>query len=234
MAESRVINLVVFFIFPMTVSAMLITMYFSGIDILQQIVSPMRRENLAVAMREFGLLENLQNLYLLIIIVISCYGIRKKALTKERLAWLAVAAIAVFVFLEEIDYGLNFYDFLTQAPPGDVTQVRNIHNAGDLNKQIKITVDLILVCVFVLAPFVLWRSGSALIRYVLPNRWFALTVLGMALLSSLAHRLDDAGLAQDGSLNHNITEFRELTIYYVWMLYLYELVWRRRYREEVR
>lgn len=234
MVENRVINLAIFFIFPMTLSAMLIAMYFSGIDVLQQIVSPMRKADLAVAMREFGLLENLQNLYLLIIIFISCHGMRKKVLINERLAWLAVTAIAVFVLLEEIDYGLNFYDFLTQTPPGDVTQVRNIHNVGNLNKKIKIAVDLILVCLFVFAPFVLGRSASPLIRYVLPNRWLALTVLGMALLSSVAHKLDDAGLAQEGSLNHNITEFRELTIYYVWMLYLYELVWRRRYREHVR
>ncbi|MDH3688570.1 MAG: hypothetical protein OEU36_03705 [Gammaproteobacteria bacterium] len=224
--------MILFFVFPMTVSAMLISMYFSGIDVLQQIVSPMRREDLAVAMREFGLLENLQNFYLLAIFIMCCCAIRRKA-KWERKAWVAVAALAVFVFLEEIDYGLNFYDLLKKKTLHDADQVRNIHNVGDLNKKIKIAVDLMLVSVFMIAPFVLSRSASAFIQYVLPNRWFALTVLGMALLSSLAHKLDDAGLAPNGSLENNITEFRELTIYYMWMLYIYELVFRRRYVAQV-
>lgn len=227
MSEKCTVNLIIFFVFPMSLSVILIGMYFSGVDALQQIVSPRQRADVTVAMREFGLLENLQNFYLLAIVATCCCAIRRKVLKWERKVWVAVSVLAAFVFLEEIDYGLNFYDLLTKETVRDASEVRNIHNIGNLNKKMKIGVDLVLVSVFMIAPFALSKSGSALIRYFLPNRWFALTVLGMALLSSLAHRLDDAVLVPNGSLENNITEFRELTIYYIWMLYIYELVFRR-------
>jgi len=54
----------------------------------------------------------------------------------------------------------------------------------------------------------------------------------MFLLSKLAHALKDAGLGQDGTISRNLSEFRELLIYYVFMVYLLSLVFRRRYQPE--
>lgn len=53
------------------------------------------------------------------------------------------------------------------------------------------------------------------------------TVMLTVLLSWLAHALDDAGLAVidgvPGNLEKNISEFRELNIYYLFLLYAAEL-----------
>ena len=59
----------------------------------------------------------------------------------------------------------------------------------------------------------------------------------VALLSRLAHMLDDAGFSQigdvAGNLTHNISEFRELILYYIFFLYVAELRTRLADRETV-
>ena len=52
----------------------------------------------------------------------------------------------------------------------------------------------------------------------------------MVVLSRVAHLLDDTGLSHingsPGNLENNILEFRELNIYYIFLLYFAELNWR--------
>ena len=93
-----------------------------------------------------------------------------------------------------------------------------------------------LVFVFLVAPFLLNRSRFRLIRLFTPSRWAAATVLLIAVLSRMAHMLDGAGLAQingvPGNLQHNISEFRELNMYYLFLIYFAELGRRLRRPEE--
>ena len=55
----------------------------------------------------------------------------------------------------------------------------------------------------------------------------------MFFLSRLANYLDDAGFNPEGNLSKNISEFEGLTFYYIFMIYVYELIFRRAYQQEI-
>ena len=80
---------------------------------------------------------------------------------------------------------------------------------------------------FVLLPLAK-RMVPERLRSFVPNLHSALTLLGGLLISELAHGLEDAGWANNGSLHNNISEFRETFTYWVGLLYLWELARRRR------
>jgi hypothetical protein len=82
------------------------------------------------------------------------------------------------------------------------------------------------VVFFVLLPLAKKRLPERL-RPFIPNLHSALTLLGGLLTSEVAHGLEDAGWANNGSLHNNISEFRETFTYWVGLLYLWELAGRR-------
>ncbi len=75
-----------------------------------------------------------------------------------------------------------------------------------------------------LAPLLLSSVRNAFIRLLLPSRWMIATVVLIVLLSFLAHTLEDAGYAMiggaQGNLYKNVSEFRELNMYYLFLLYV--------------
>ncbi len=62
---------------------------------------------------------------------------------------------------------------------------------------------------------------------LVPSGYCALTLVGGFLVSQLAHGLEDVGFRHNGSLLHNVSEFREMFTYWVGVLYLWELARRR-------
>ena len=215
-------NLILYGGIPAAVSLVLIGFYFSGVALLQHIVSPNLDLPNPDAPREFGLLENLQNLYLIAMVVIAAIAAKRRS-GWARLAFVGIALCVSFVFLEEIDYGLHYYEILSGASSYDPEQVRNIHNIGDTTKHIKRIADAFLILFFGLMPLVLRKTTHPLIRSVLPSPYSVLTLVVMLVMRSLAHGLQDAGFGDPGSIEKNISEFRELNIYYLAMIYLLDV-----------
>lgn len=219
-------KILVFFLIPVIISLAIMAMHFSGIDRLMQIVVPDIPWMNSDSVRELGLLENIQNIYLLAMIATAIYGIKIKPMKWERLLMAFLALGAIFVFLEEIDYGLHYYDYLMKIGPssaGAGAEIRNIHNIGEVTDFLKFIMNAGIALLFVIAPLTLAKSSNSLIRYITPGRWFILTVVSMFLLSRLAHALNRAGFGS-GTLDNNISEFSEMTDYYIFMIYFYELV----------
>jgi len=147
-----------------------------------------------------------------------------------------------FVLLEELDYGQHFIELFggADASLNPEEWDRNIHNrftaeGVQYGSYMKSVATVTLVSVFLVAPFLLNRSRFRLVRLFTPSRWTAATVLLIALLSRIAHMLDGAGLAEingvPGNLEHNISEFRELNMYYLFLIYFAELNQRLRHTE---
>ncbi|MCH2103502.1 MAG: hypothetical protein MK297_05745 [Planctomycetes bacterium] len=205
---------------PLTLGLLFVSLYFSGVMSLQELVSPAED-------REFGLIENVQNLILLSGALLCWRAKRLEADRGWRRLWaLGVVACLVF-FMEEIDWGDHYWSALTgaQRPAGEYF---NLHNQGDINRWLKKVVDIGFVLIFFFLPLAKGRVREPL-RPLLPKLHSALTLLGGAITSNLAHGLEDAGWTNNGSLYNNISEFRETFTYWVVVLYLWELsVLRRR------
>ncbi len=222
MRKLAIQNVVIYGGVPAVVSLALIGAYFSGVPVLQQVVSPNLDLPNPDAAREFGLLENLQNVCLLVLVAIAVLAAKRRA-GLGRLFFGGIALFAAFVFLEEIDYGLHYYEIVTGASSYDPEQVRNIHNIGDTNKYIKRIADILLVLCFGLLPLVLRTNTNPLIRSVLPSPYCLLTLVVMLAMRSLAHGLQDLGVGNPGSIEKNLSEFRELNIYYLAVIYMFDI-----------
>ncbi len=206
---------------PTAVTALLVAMYFSNVPLLTQLVCPRLEGIKPNSWREFGLLENLQHLTILAIIVVCGRATRASQHPLERWGYAFATLLSTFILLEEIDYGLHYYDYLLGiAEPDDGP--RNLHNQGEATNVIKMVVDTALALWFVVAPLALRRVRQPLIRYLLPSTTLIWTLIGTTAMAKLATFLAKSGLPHDG-LGGNLSEFRELGVYYLALLYLYDL-----------
>jgi hypothetical protein len=256
-------KLVVYLVIPLALSSLLLAMYFSGNIVLQRLVSPKLLPLPLDSWREFGLLETIQNLLLLIITGVSIAGILRKQDLRERIALALIAAASVFVFFEEIDYGTHYVAYaqsetsfrwfaplselaaeMAQLPPAE--DPFNLHNqdlpvVGELTDIFKAAAILILVGWFFLLPLAAGKLSNPWLRYLAPDRYVLLTLGVMMLISFAAHELGEAHDAafkaavargetptmELGSIQKNLSEFRELNIYYIFLVYLGNLVFFR-------
>lgn len=226
--KSRVLRKIcVFFVIPLGVTGTLIAMYFSGNETLQQIVSPRLPGMNPNTGRELGLLENLQNVVLLAMLAIAIVGFRRKERRIEKAALGFVAAFTLFVLLEEVDYGLHIYEYVNDVKWVDSAKTRNLHNVGDRTDVAKTVVDVGMILFFFIVPLIFAKSRHALIRYLTPDRYSILTLIAAFIARTVAHELKDQGFGTGGTINKNLSEFRELITYYLFMLYLVEIVLRR-------
>ncbi len=210
---------VFYWMLPSLIVLIYIAMYFSGQPWLRDLVtSP---EN-----REFGLLENTQNLIILATAGIAVAGFRRVQSQLGRAMFLLVALASIVLLLEEIDFGLHYWEMFVGVPIGEVTDRRNLHNIGDLTNTIKQFADTVMILFFVVLPFLSRRVPQKL-RYFIPEKYSALTAICGFLLSRLAHGFADAGYYTDGPISKNISEFREVFTYYLWFIYFAELVFNR-------
>jgi len=217
-------------VLPGVFSLLLMAMYFSGNAYLQNIVAPSIDNMPLFSAREFGALEILQNFFLLCIVFYSLRCLMAARDGWVKLAALLLVVISVFTFLEEIDYGTHFLEYFT-GEYGSLAQEtwnRNWHNktgpGGVQNvSYLKLATNIGMLTGFVLAPLFLSSVRNPTIRTLVPSRWMITTVVLIVLLSLLAHYLDDAGHSfiggKPGNLHKNISEFRELNMYYLFLLY---------------
>ncbi len=219
-------NIYLFLVVPIILNLLLMGFYFSGIDTLQQIVSP----NNGFLTRESGLLEQLQNVYLLSVMLIAAYFLVKRTDIKEKIFFCLVFCVFLFLFLEEIDYGISLYEFFTNSNVGG--SGRNWHNeSADGNRQnvhyFKQLIDLANFLWFIMLPLFASKINIPLIKCLIPNRFFIVGFLLTIVYSRIAHGLDDFGLSHIngiyGSLTSNISEFREHNTYYLYLLYILQI-----------
>jgi len=252
--SSRGRKVLLYVVLPVVVNVILLAMYFSGNLALQRIVSPKLPPLPPDAWREFGVLENLQNLILLLLAGLALIGIFRKPRRIEKAAWALAFLCIVFVVLEEIDHGFHLRAYLGSEQnlqwfqpasqwPAELLEKTdwtrepaNIHNQAGLNKLFKAASDVLLVLFFVLLPVFSGKIRKPWLLYITPYRYAILTVVAMGCLSLLTHALGDweesaVALAQAsgnvarelGSMSKNLSEFRELNLYYLLLLYWADL-----------
>ncbi|MEA3330230.1 MAG: hypothetical protein U9Q29_00870 [Campylobacterota bacterium] len=219
-------NLFLFIILPILMNILFAGFYFSGIDSLQQIISP----NNGFLTRESGVLEQLQNLYLLTIFIMFSYLSVKRSVKGEKILFGFISILFLFLFLEEIDYGINLYEFFMDT--NSINEVRNWHNESANGKKqnvhyFKQLIDLANVIWFIIIPLIISKIKVPFIKSLAPHRFFIIGFLLTAILSSVTHSLDDIGLSiingAGGSLAGNISEFREHNTYYLYLLYAIQI-----------
>ena len=223
-------KIVIFAAIPIFINLLFIGLYYSGIKFAQQLIAPTIDWLSENSWREFGLLEQFQNIYLLVILVIFAIAVFKRELVAERLFYFIGFSAFLFLFLEEIDYGLHFYEYFS----GETVEiaVRNWHNqevvgGGQKVKYLKRIVDIVGGVWFVIIPLFLHKTTFIRIKKIVPSRWMTITFIIGILCSSFAHFLQgmnfDVINGISGNLKGNISEFRELNTYYVYMLYAIQL-----------
>ena len=219
-------NIYLFFIIPLLLNLVLVGAYISGIAGLQHIISP----NNGFLTREAGLLEQLENLYLLVAFFMFLFLVFKRTTLIEKAFFAVLSVLFLFLFLEEIDYGLNLYEFIIGE---HIEGVRNWHNeSADGEKQnvhyFKQLIDGANLLWFVILPLVASKIKTPLITCLVPHRFFIAAFLLTVVYSKLTHGLDDMGLhiidGVQGSLTSNISEFREHNTYYLYLLYALQVV----------
>jgi len=209
---------------PILSALAMVSMYFSGVPFLRQIITPTMEGMYANSQREFGLLENLQNIILLAMVAFAIRGAVRKTNIYERVAFGALACFALLIFLEEIDYGLHFYEYARGIQADEASTNRNLHNVGDRTSTVKRIVDLGMFFLFAVLPFAYHKSSNRYLRYLAPDRYSICTLIGSVLVSKTAHLLNDRGFGDAANMGNNISEFREYLTYWLCLLYIRELV----------
>jgi hypothetical protein len=181
--------------------------------------------------REWGILENGQLLLILATLLAAVQEWRAR--TDQRLArWFfcMVALGSVFIFLEEIDYGLHLYDdFVAEETAQIGTGVRNLHNQGSFLQLMKLAAYMGLGALVVLLPFVVKYIPEEpplgrFIHWLQPVRALVIPLVVMILLNQLALYLDrNWALERVTALNNNISEFEEVFIYFIVWRYIRDL-----------
>ncbi len=258
-------KLLVYLVIPVGVSLALMGMYFSGNIVLQRIVVPKLPPLSPDDWREFGLLENLQNVLWIAFIAAAAAGACRKTWCVERAAFLLLTFGAVFMLLEETDYGTLYhgcdtykkhlagrdgYDMFAprrEWPPELVAQIPDeesftVHNRLDITGELKRVNDVLFVAFFGLLPLIAWRMKRPWLDYIAPERWAIATLIAIFLLRTLTHTLGDweaqvireaqaAGNAinrERGAISSNLSEFRELNTYYLYLVHCITVVFLRR------
>jgi len=182
--------------------------------------------------REFGVLENIQLLIIAAVVIVSYKSMKKATTNWLRLFFILICFGSVLVLLEEIDYGLHYYDYLIgkseeqiRIESWDKSTIRNIHNQGKLTHYIKL-IAYLSMAVIILAPIVLRRLNlrNRVIEFLAPHHHLLYTLLSMIVLNQLALYADkNLKSAEINALKSNVSEFEEVFIYWIVFLYVVEL-----------
>lgn len=211
-----------YFAVPMSLTGVLMAMYFSGVRTLETIVSAPYFDAVPLnSRREFGLLETIQHAILLAATVIAARAVVRHRNWVSRTAMAFTALVAGFLFLEELDYGLHYYEYLAGVPHDQAAQTRNLHNVGDRTDVLKTLAVVGMLGLFVALPLSLSKVRNRWVRYFVPEPAMALTLLAAILTRTIAHHLARRGLGH--GLEGNLSEFRELVMYYLGLAYTIRL-----------
>ena len=208
-----------YWIIPTVLLSILMVFYFSGIPALVEFVCP--KENW-----EWGILENIQLGIIAFMFILSVYAFFNKKVRIQKLGFGFIVFFAIFVFLEEIDYGAHFAQLIGGEEEIILKEYipHNIHNLGNNAKLFKRSVYLIMLLIFVIAPFLKSKIENPYIRYLIPKPRIVIVAL-LAIVVDLVPRLIvTLGILKDGGLGVNIGEFSEIMVYYIFLIYLIQLI----------
>ncbi len=179
--------------------------------------------------REFGIVEQGQN----ILLFITTGLLLKESIVRthiyEKIILVSGFIVFLFLFLEEMDYGIHFYEYFFGET--GITH-RNWHNqkesGGHQNiRKFKQITDSIIFLAFVVLPLLKNKNLVKPIKHLIPSRWFIAGFVIAIIASRIAHGLEDYSFSvingAVGGLTNNISEFRETSCYYFFMLYALHL-----------
>jgi hypothetical protein len=212
-----------YWIIPFLVLIPLLIMYFSGVKSAQELVCPSVNW-------ELGIVENLQILLLIMILVICVMAIFKKKTSIEKVLFSFLSVFALFVLLEEIDYGAHFMRFFkgrTDTFFVDMTGKANVHNLGNNAKVFKRSIYPLMLVLFIITPFYVHKFKNPILKYLIPNKWFIVTAIITIFSYAVPRLLVDFNILEDGGFGVNIGEFSEIMVYYIFFLYLYEFIFEK-------
>ena len=202
--------------FPLIVSVVLVFMNYSGIRVFTELVS-------LDINREFGLLEHLQLLLIATAFVYLTKAIRQKEFWFEKLTYGVLSLFLLVLLLEEIDYGIHYYEYFIKGAAEDKSIVRNFHNQGDNNYYLRQASYAVMILLFVLLPLFRSKIKNNLIHHVAASPLIVYSFLVYLVVGQLARWMPKFGMPVNESLRGNHQEFEELVLYYIILLFVYEI-----------
>lgn len=197
-------KLVIYLVIPVVLTGGLAAMYFSGDLAAQRLVAPKLPPLDSHSWREFGLLENGQALLLAAMVATLAAGAWRAGERLVRAGFALAALFALFVLLEEIDYGKHWREYAVceesiewfrPVPHGEWNPLEEKRAQGasftvhqrHLTTEFKLGGDLLLIALFVVLPLVAPRVRNRWVRWAAPSRYAVLTVIAMLLTSQAVH-----------------------------------------------
>ena len=215
--------------FPIVAMVVQIAMYFSGVQLLVEIVCPSVNW-------EFGSIENLQLLTILGIVIISIFGVIRKSTMIEKLGFAFLSLFSIFVLGEETDWGAHYVLHYTGDKStffSELVGQTNIHNYGGHAKWFKRPVYGIMILLFIALPFFRQKLTHPFLQYITPNPLITGTALITLFADLIPRFIVKLGLREDGGLGVNIGEFAEIMVYYTFALYVFEIVFEKTFEWSV-
>lgn len=217
----------IYWVYPLLIALLLISVYYLNPLGMGSWVAPQFN-------REFGILENLQLVFIAMSFVFAYQGYKRSlgSLFKRGI-FISILIITALVFLEEMDYGLHYYNAIMGIESESTTinvqgtEVRNIHNIGKTTHYLKLIVYAGMILLFVVLPWVhnkkpIQNKG---LQFLIPSAKMGLTLLVMFAVNQFALQMEslfyESGV--EHALKSNVSEFEELLIYYIGMLYIRDL-----------
>lgn len=201
---------------PLIISFILMMFYFQGPDWLQELAASSYN-------REFGLVENIQNAFLLFTVYLAFRLLSIRHSGWLRIGHLLIVSTAIFVFLEEIDYGHHYINYLNGADAKQHSINHNIHNLPEVNNQLRLIFYIIIAIFIIILPYFQSSGLPSFLAHFVSDIRIQLTVLAFPVISKMAGIFNNLSHFTNMALNGNISEFEELALYYLFMLYVYKL-----------
>jgi|GEM_PF-527701 hypothetical protein len=212
----------IYWIMPLIFIFCLSLAYFSGPGWIQDLIAPPIN-------REFGLLENIQNI-LLVSILLTCFVLfikENRSLVKT--IFLVCVLGSTFMLLEEIDYGYHYINYVNGIATGDDPVVHNLHNQEKhVNNNLMKICYIFLGLFFVIFPYLERDKLPAWLQRLVPSPRLQFSVFVLLLISRFPFLLNKGNFTTNGALYDNLTEFEEVSIYYLFLLYFIELYKKQR------
>lgn len=210
-----------YFFIPVFLFTVFSVLYITGGDEVREVIAPQFN-------REFGVLENMQNLMLIAAIGYSIFiYFRMDIITKlERMVILGLGFLGLLILLEETDYGMHFYDFLMGRPIFSSSirfrgmYLRNLHNISFLIEIFRFFKGTLFWCAFCLFVFFFKNKQEF---SLIPKKWIIFPILFACFLPPILFFFKIDGLNPERyHRSQMISELNEMLLYYTFFLYLYE------------
>jgi glucan phosphoethanolaminetransferase (alkaline phosphatase superfamily) len=216
---------VLYWILPWSFIWALALGYFAAPRWLQEIIAPATN-------RELGLHETIEHSIILVIVVMALLTVFKARGALLKLIFFICFLGSLFMFLEEIDYGKHYVDFFRGISYSENPVNFNFHNQKKqtINTMMKVCYLLIAVF-FVILPQVKREKLPGWLQQLTPSTKLFFTVLVLPLVGRFPLALNKLNFKPNNSLFDNLSEFEELGVYYIFLLYFIEMY--RKQGEEV-